>query len=61
MPPPPSGGYGAYNAYVTTRYAALGAPTAYDYPSSVYGSMFSCHVGTVIPFCIKNFINAYQL
>ncbi|KAK9053241.1 hypothetical protein SSX86_029873 [Deinandra increscens subsp. villosa] len=38
MPPPaPSGGYGAYNAYVTTRYAALGAPTAYDYPSSVYG------------------------
>ncbi|XP_076933597.1 uncharacterized protein LOC143599562 isoform X2 [Bidens hawaiensis] len=40
MPPPPqppTGGYGAYNAYVTTRYAALGAPTAYDYPSSVYG------------------------
>ncbi|KAI7746916.1 hypothetical protein M8C21_020645 [Ambrosia artemisiifolia] len=36
-PPPPSSGYGAYNAYVTTRYAALGAPTAYDYPSSVYG------------------------
>ncbi|KAJ0770748.1 putative RNA-binding domain superfamily [Helianthus annuus] len=26
LPPPPlSGGYGAYNAYVTTRYAALGA------------------------------------
>lgn len=43
MPPQPqSGGYGAYNAYVTTRYAALGAPTAYDYPSSVYGSMLSC-------------------
>ncbi|XP_076946526.1 uncharacterized protein LOC143618081 [Bidens hawaiensis] len=36
-PQPPTGGYGAYNAYVTTRYAALGAPTAYDYPSSVYG------------------------
>ncbi|MFS7942711.1 putative nucleotide-binding alpha-beta plait domain superfamily, RNA-binding domain superfamily [Helianthus anomalus] len=35
--PPPSGGYGAYNAYVTTRYAALGAPTTCDYPSSVYG------------------------
>ncbi|XP_071702563.1 uncharacterized protein [Rutidosis leptorrhynchoides] len=41
MPPPAptrpqSGGYGAYNAYVTTRYAALGAPTSYDYPNSVY-------------------------
>ncbi|KAJ0790960.1 putative nucleotide-binding alpha-beta plait domain superfamily, RNA-binding domain superfamily [Helianthus annuus] len=36
-PPPPSDGYGAYNASVTTRYAALGAPTAYDCPSSVYG------------------------
>ncbi|MFS7953819.1 putative RNA recognition motif domain, nucleotide-binding alpha-beta plait domain superfamily [Helianthus anomalus] len=39
-PPSPSGGYGAYNAYVTARYAALGAPTTYDYPSSVYGSTF---------------------
>ncbi|MFS7983669.1 putative RNA recognition motif domain, nucleotide-binding alpha-beta plait domain superfamily [Helianthus anomalus] len=39
LPPPLSGGYGVYNAYVTTRYAALdlGAPTACDYPSSVYG------------------------
>lgn len=34
------GGYGAYNAYIsaTTRYAALGAPTLYDHPGSVYGS-----------------------
>ncbi|CAI9296487.1 unnamed protein product [Lactuca saligna] len=32
------GGGGAYNAYVTTRYAALGTPTSYDYPSIVYGS-----------------------
>ena len=34
------GGYGAYNAYITaaTRYAALGAPTLYDHPASVYGS-----------------------
>lgn len=31
------GGYGAYNAYVTTRYAALGAPTSYDYAGPVYG------------------------
>eukprot|EP00262_Sarcandra_glabra_P019860 TRINITY_DN7710_c0_g2_i1.p1 TRINITY_DN7710_c0_g2~~TRINITY_DN7710_c0_g2_i1.p1 ORF type:complete len:362 (-),score=67.37 TRINITY_DN7710_c0_g2_i1:80-1165(-) len=33
------GGYGAYNAYITaaTRYAALGAPTLYDHPSSLYG------------------------
>ncbi|XP_004509139.1 heterogeneous nuclear ribonucleoprotein 1-like [Cicer arietinum] len=33
-------GYGAYNSYIsasTTRYAALGAPTLYDYPSSIYG------------------------
>ena len=35
------GGYGAYNAYISaaTRYAALGAPTLYDHPGSVYGSM----------------------
>lgn len=34
------GGYGAYNAYIsaTTRYVALGAPTLYDHPSSIYGS-----------------------
>ncbi|XP_021897514.1 RNA-binding protein Musashi homolog 1 [Carica papaya] len=33
------GGYGAYSAYISaaTRYAALGAPTLYDHPSSVYG------------------------
>lgn len=33
------GGYGAYNAYISaaTRYAALGAPTLYDHPSSIYG------------------------
>ncbi|XP_038877270.1 RNA-binding protein Musashi homolog 1 [Benincasa hispida] len=33
------GGYGAYNAYISaaTRYAALGAPTLYDHPGSVYG------------------------
>ncbi|XP_058089541.1 uncharacterized protein LOC131236418 isoform X2 [Magnolia sinica] len=33
------GGYGAYNAYITaaTRYAAIGAPTLYDHPSSGYG------------------------
>lgn len=33
------GGYGAYNAYISaaTRYAALGAPTLYDHPSSGYG------------------------
>ncbi|KAG7035228.1 RNA-binding protein Musashi-like 2-like protein, partial [Cucurbita argyrosperma subsp. argyrosperma] len=33
------GGYGAYNAYISaaTRYAALGAPTLYDHPVSVYG------------------------
>lgn len=32
------GGYGAYNAYITaaTRYAALGAPTLYDHPGSMY-------------------------
>ncbi|KAL5557002.1 hypothetical protein UlMin_039238 [Ulmus minor] len=35
----PQGGYGAYNAYISaaTRYAALGAPTLYDHPASVYG------------------------
>ncbi|XP_057501597.1 uncharacterized protein LOC130785433 [Actinidia eriantha] len=35
----PQSGYGAYNAYITaaTRYAALGAPTLYDHPSSIYG------------------------
>ncbi|KAK3015459.1 hypothetical protein RJ639_006821 [Escallonia herrerae] len=35
----PQGGYGAYNAYITaaTRYAALGAPTLYDHPGSMYG------------------------
>ncbi|KAK3013491.1 hypothetical protein RJ639_010310 [Escallonia herrerae] len=35
----PQGGYGAYNAYITaaTRYAALGAPTMYDHPGSMYG------------------------
>lgn len=33
------GAYGAYNAYISaaTRYAALGAPTLYDHPSSLYG------------------------
>lgn len=33
------GGYGAYNAYISaaTRYGALGVPTLYDHPSSVYG------------------------
>lgn len=37
MPPQTqSGGYGAYNTYVTTRYAALGAPTSYDYPGPAY-------------------------
>ncbi|XP_023007076.1 RNA-binding protein Musashi homolog 2-like isoform X2 [Cucurbita maxima] len=36
------GGYGAYNAYISaaTRYAALGAPTLYDHPVSVYGREF---------------------
>lgn len=36
------GGYGAYNAYITgaTTYAALGAPTLYDHPGSIYGSKF---------------------
>ncbi|PSS30749.1 Heterogeneous nuclear ribonucleoprotein like [Actinidia chinensis var. chinensis] len=35
----PQGGYGAYNAYITaaTTYAALGAPTLYDHPGSMYG------------------------
>ncbi|XP_068637203.1 uncharacterized protein [Aristolochia californica] len=39
---PPSrfshGGYGAYNAYISTatRYAALGAPTLYDHAGSTY-------------------------
>ncbi|GAB2282617.1 hypothetical protein Dimus_017156 [Dionaea muscipula] len=35
----PQGGYGAYNAYISaaTRYAALGAPTLYDHPSTIYG------------------------
>lgn len=39
VPPQPQGGYGAYNAYITaaTRYAALGAPTLYDQPASLYG------------------------
>lgn len=38
------GGYGAYSAYISaaTRYAALGAPTLYDHPSSVYGSKYVC-------------------
>ncbi|PNY07500.1 RNA recognition motif-containing protein, partial [Trifolium pratense] len=33
------GGYGAYNPYSSapTRYAALGAPTMYDHPGSIYG------------------------
>ncbi|KAL2906290.1 Heterogeneous nuclear ribonucleoprotein A1-like 2, partial [Bienertia sinuspersici] len=33
------GGYGAYNAYISaaTRYAALGTPTLYDGPGSLYG------------------------
>ncbi|KAL8168283.1 LOW QUALITY PROTEIN: hypothetical protein V2J09_009782 [Rumex salicifolius] len=33
------GGYGAYNAYISaaTRYAAIGAPTLYDHPGSMYG------------------------
>ncbi|GAU26025.1 hypothetical protein TSUD_224860 [Trifolium subterraneum] len=33
------GGYGAYNAYISTatRYAALGAPTLYDRPGPIYG------------------------
>nr|XP_009786738.1 PREDICTED: RNA-binding protein Musashi homolog 2 isoform X3 [Nicotiana sylvestris] len=36
--PQGGGGYGAYNAYISaTRYAALGAPTLYDHPSSMYG------------------------
>lgn len=37
---PQGGGYGAYNDYISaaTRYAALGAPTLYDHPGSVYGS-----------------------
>lgn len=36
---PQVGGYGAYNAYINgaTRYAALGAPTMYDQPASMYG------------------------
>ncbi|THG22220.1 hypothetical protein TEA_001432 [Camellia sinensis var. sinensis] len=35
------GGYGAYNAYITaaTTYAALGAPTLYDHPGPVYGTV----------------------
>ncbi|KAL9261170.1 Heterogeneous nuclear ribonucleoprotein 1-like protein [Drosera capensis] len=35
----PQGGYGAYDAYINaaTRYAALGAPTLYDPPGSMYG------------------------
>lgn len=38
--PQGGGGYGAYNAYISaaTRYAALGAPTLYDHPGSMYGS-----------------------
>jgi len=37
--PPPQGGYGAYNAYISaaTRYAALGTPTLYDHPGPIYG------------------------
>ncbi|CAH9090080.1 unnamed protein product [Cuscuta epithymum] len=33
------GGYGAYSSYINgaTRYAALGAPTMYDHPPSMYG------------------------
>ena len=36
------GGYGAYNAYISaaTRYAAIGAPTLYDHPGSMYGSKY---------------------
>ncbi|XP_043713314.1 heterogeneous nuclear ribonucleoprotein A1, A2/B1 homolog isoform X2 [Telopea speciosissima] len=39
LPQGGQGGYGAYNAYINaaTRYAALGAPTLYDNPSSGYG------------------------
>lgn len=32
------GGYGAYNAYISATTVALGAPTLYDHPSSIYGS-----------------------
>lgn len=34
-----TGGYGAYNAYISaaTRYAALGTPTLYDHPGPMYG------------------------
>ncbi|KAL8477194.1 hypothetical protein ACS0TY_029475 [Phlomoides rotata] len=37
--PQGAGGYGAYNAYINaaTRYAAIGAPTLYDHPGSMYG------------------------
>lgn len=36
----PQLGYSAYSTYIpaSTRYAALGAPTMYDRPSSIYGS-----------------------
>lgn len=36
----PQGRYGAYSSYITsaTRYAALGAPTMYDRPGSMYSS-----------------------
>lgn len=35
---PQSGGYGAYNSYISTatRYGALGAPTLYDLPPQAY-------------------------
>lgn len=52
------GGYGAYNAYIsaTTRYAALGAPTMYDQPASVYGSK---HGNTDIKFILIIKVGAY--
>ena len=54
MPPQTqSGGYGAYNTYVTTRYAALGAPTSYDYPGPAYKSMFA-YIYTQITNLVTN-------
>lgn len=50
------GGYGAYNAYISaaTRYAALGAPTLYDHPGTMYGSKYHCRNSAIYASIINN-------
>uniref|UniRef100_A0A161XZA6 RRM domain-containing protein n=1 Tax=Daucus carota subsp. sativus TaxID=79200 RepID=A0A161XZA6_DAUCS len=49
----PQGRYGAYNSYIfATRYAALGAPTMYDRPDSMYSSKPTYDVYSCIQCCL---------